>query len=237
VRVLNALEPEAQALGGTSRAFVEGVAFPFDAAVAESEGVVEQEVGGLGVGAGSLRDRAVPDAAELDLEVLREVRLVVDDPECRSRLCPFVVRVNAADRAARPKERRMKFMLLLWGEEGQWADMSEEETAAEMARWEDYTNQLVAAGVMVSGEGLQPSATSKTLRVENGERVVTDGPFAETKEQLGGFYVIECGSFDEALEWAAKVPSAEQGSTEIRPVIPYEEMGLEDTQRPVETQS
>jgi hypothetical protein len=131
----------------------------------------------------------------------------------------------------------MKFMLLLWGEEGQWADMSEEETAAEMARWEDYTNQLVAAGVMVSGEGLQPSATSKTLRVENGERVVTDGPFAETKEQLGGFYVIECGSFDEALEWAAKVPSAEQGSTEIRPVIPYEEMGLEDTQRPVETQS
>jgi hypothetical protein len=131
----------------------------------------------------------------------------------------------------------MKFMLLLWGEEGQWADMSEEETAAEMARWEDYTNQLVGAGVMVSGEGLQPSATSKMLRIENGERVVTDGPFAETKEQLGGFYVIECGSFDEALEWAAKLPSAERGPTEVRPVIPYEEMGIEDTQRPVEAQS
>jgi hypothetical protein len=130
----------------------------------------------------------------------------------------------------------MKFMLLLWDEEGQWADMSEEETAAEMARWEEYTNQIVAAGAMVSGEGLQPSATSKTLRIENGERVVSDGPFAETKEQLGGFYVIECGSVDEALDWAAKAPSADQGATEIRPVIPYEEMGIEDTQRPVEAQ-
>jgi hypothetical protein len=131
----------------------------------------------------------------------------------------------------------MKFTLLLWGDESQWADMSEEEAAAEMARWEEYTNQLVAAGVMVSGEGLQASATSKTLRIEDGERVVTDGPFAETKEQLGGFYVIECDSFDDALEWASKLPSAEQGSTEIRPVIAYEEMGIEDTQRPVEAQS
>ena len=131
----------------------------------------------------------------------------------------------------------MKFMLLLWGDEGQWADMSEEEAAAEMERWNDYTNQLTAAGAMVSGEGLQASATSKTLRIENGERVVTDGPFAETKEQLGGFYVIECASIEEALDWAAKLPSAEQGATEVRPVIAYEEMGFEDTQRPVEARS
>ena len=115
----------------------------------------------------------------------------------------------------------MKFMLLLWGDESHWADMSEEEAAAEMARWEDYSAQLVAVGAMVSGEGLQPSATSKTLRIENGERVVTDGPYAETKEQLGGFYVIECASMDEAIEWAAKVPSAERGSTEIRPVVVF----------------
>jgi len=131
----------------------------------------------------------------------------------------------------------MKFMLLLWGDESQWADMSEEEAASEMARWEEYTNQLTAAGAMVSGEGLEASATSKTLRIENGERIVTDGPFAETKEQLGGFYVIECESFDDALEWAAKVPNAERGSTEIRPVVAYEEMGIEDNQRPVETRS
>ena len=131
----------------------------------------------------------------------------------------------------------MKFMLLLWGDEGQRADMSEQEAAAEMERWNDYTNQLVAAGAMVSGEGLQASAASSTLRVEDGERIVTDGPFAETKEQLGGFYVIECDSIDEALDWAARVPSAEQGATEVRPVIAYEEMGFEDTQRPVEAQS
>ena len=131
----------------------------------------------------------------------------------------------------------MKFMLLLWGDEGQRADMSEQEAAAEMERWNDYTNQLVAAGAMVSGEGLQASAASRTLRVEDGERIVTDGPFAETKEQLGGFYVIECDSIDEALDWAARVPSAEQGATEVRPVIAYEEMGFEDTQRPVEAQS
>jgi hypothetical protein len=131
----------------------------------------------------------------------------------------------------------MKFTLLLWGDEGQWANMSEEEAAAEMERWNDYTNQLVAAGAMVSGEGLQPSAESKILRIENGEQVVTDGPYAETKEQLGGFYVIECASIDEALDWAAKLPSAQHGATEVRPVLAYEEAGYEDTQRPVEAQS
>jgi hypothetical protein len=131
----------------------------------------------------------------------------------------------------------MKFMLQLWGDESHWANMSEEESAAEMARWEDYTNRLVAAGAMVSGEALQAGATSRTLRIQNGERIVTDGPFVETKEQLGGFYVIECASIDEALDWAAKLPSAEHGSTEVRPVMSYEETGLEDTQRPVEAQS
>jgi hypothetical protein len=131
----------------------------------------------------------------------------------------------------------MKFTLLLWGDESHWADMSEEESAAEMERWEDYSAQLIAAGAMVSGEGLQPSATSKTLRIENGERVVTDGPYAETKEQLGGFYVIDVPSFDDALEWASKLPSVEHGSTEIRPVILYEDTGAEDTPSQVEAQS
>ena len=131
----------------------------------------------------------------------------------------------------------MKFMLLLWGDEGQWAGMSEEEAAADMARWENYTAQLVASGAMVSGEALQPSPTSKTLRIENGERVVTDGPYAETKEQLGGFYVIDVESFDDAIEWAAKLPSLDYGSTEIRPVMSFEDMGAEDTQSQVEARS
>jgi hypothetical protein len=115
--------------------------------------------------------------------------------------------------------------------------MSKEDAAADMARWDDYTKQLVAAGAMVSGEGLKPSATSKIVRVGDGERTVTDGPFVETKEQLGGFYVIDCASFEEALDWAAKVPSAELGPTEVRPVIDYEGMGSEDAQKPMEAQS
>jgi hypothetical protein len=131
----------------------------------------------------------------------------------------------------------MKFMLLLWGDEGQWADMSEEEAGAEMARWEDYSAQLIAAGAMVSGEGLQPSATSKTLRIESGERVVTDGPYAETKEQLGGFYVIDVETVDDALEWASKLPSMEYGSTEVRPVIDYEAVSGDSAQSPAEAQS
>jgi hypothetical protein len=126
----------------------------------------------------------------------------------------------------------MKFMLLLWDDEGEWGQTSDEEIAAEMARWEDYTAQLVAAGAMVSGEGLQPSATSKTLRMENGDRLVTDGPFAETKEQLGGFYVIECSSIDEALDWAAKAPRAGHGATEVRPVVDYEAIAGGGTAEP-----
>jgi hypothetical protein len=116
----------------------------------------------------------------------------------------------------------MKFMLLLWGDESAWEGLSEEDAAAEMGRWEDYTKQLESAGAMVSGEGLQSSATSKILRLGDGDRTVTDGPFVETKEQLGGFYVIECASFDEALDWAAKLPSADRGPTEVRPVLDYE---------------
>ena len=131
----------------------------------------------------------------------------------------------------------MKYMLTLFHDESRWAHMSEEETTADMARWDDYTNQLIAAGALVSGEGLQPSATSGTLRIESGERIVTDGPFAETKEQLGGFYVIDVETFDDALEWASKLPSMEYCSTEIRPVILYEDTGAEDTQRQVEAQS
>jgi hypothetical protein len=122
----------------------------------------------------------------------------------------------------------MKFMLLLWGDESQWAGMSEEEAAAEMGRWDEYTRRLTEAGALVSGEGLQPSATSKTFRIEDGERIVTDGPYAETKEQVGGFYVIECASFDDALDWASKLPSADRGSTEIRPVMDYEAVGSQE---------
>jgi hypothetical protein len=112
-------------------------------------------------------------------------------------------------------------MLIILGDESQFASLSDEERAANGARWADYTQELVDSGTFVSGEGLQSVTTATTLHVENGERVLTDGPFAETKEQIGGFYVIECKDLDEAIDWAAKLPHAEHGTTEIRPVMEY----------------
>ena len=113
-------------------------------------------------------------------------------------------------------------MLFIIGDESRYADMSEEDQAAQLGRWSDYTKELVDAGAFVAGDGLQTSSSATTLRVENGERILTDGPFAETKEQIGGFYTIECKDLDEAIDWAAKLPSSQFGGvTEIRPVMDY----------------
>jgi hypothetical protein len=120
----------------------------------------------------------------------------------------------------------MRYMLIILGDESQFASLSDEERAANGARWADYTQELVDSGTFVSGEGLQSVTTATTLHVENGERVLTDGPFAETKEQIGGFYVIECKDLDEAIDWAAKLPHAEMGTTEIRPVMEYQDPRL-----------
>jgi hypothetical protein len=122
----------------------------------------------------------------------------------------------------------MRYMLLIIGDESRYAEMSEEEGRAQMQRWADYTKDLVEAGAFVSGEGLQTSSNATTLQVNDGERVLTDGPFAETKEQIGGYYTIECKDLDEAIDWAAKLPSAEWGVTEIRPVMEYEGSAYED---------
>jgi hypothetical protein len=121
----------------------------------------------------------------------------------------------------------MKYMLIIAGHEGGWEDRTPEEAKAEMGRWFAYTQELEDAGALLAGEGLQESATATTVRIrEDGERVVTDGPFAETKEQVGGFYLIECADLDEALEWAKKVP-ARAGNIEVRPVMDYTVPGEE----------
>ena len=93
--------------------------------------------------------------------------------------------------------------------------------AAEVA----VTQEMQEKGVLVAGEGLYPTPTATTVRVRDGERSVTDGPFAETKEQLGGFYVLDCKDLDEAIDWAAKIPGAQFGSIEIRPVMVFDEAG------------
>jgi hypothetical protein len=87
-----------------------------------------------------------------------------------------------------------------------------------MAAYYAFTNDSRAAGVNRGGEALQPTSTATTVRVRDGKTVTTDGPFAETKEQLGGYYLFECKDLDEAIQWAAKIPGAKFGSIEVRPI-------------------
>jgi hypothetical protein len=117
----------------------------------------------------------------------------------------------------------MKFTLLLYGDETKWMDMSPEESQQSVEEWSAYGQQLTDAGVLVAGEALGPTAEATTVRKDESEVVRTDGPFAETREQLGGFYVLDCKDIDEAAGWAAKVPDlGEGGSVEVRPVVDWE---------------
>jgi hypothetical protein len=109
-------------------------------------------------------------------------------------------------------------MLLIYSEEDRWQTLSEDEMSDVMKRYGNFTAELRAASAMLAGDRLQPTANATTVRVRDGEQLVTDGPFAETKEQLGGYYLIEADSLDEAIAWAAKLPGSHHGSVEVRPV-------------------
>lgn len=113
-----------------------------------------------------------------------------------------------------------KYMLLIYGPTD--VDMSPEESAAEMPKWFAYTEELIAAGAMVGGDALELPDTATTVRVRDGETVISDGPFAETKEVLGGYYVVDVADLDAALGWAAKIPSVGRGSVEVRPVVVFD---------------
>jgi hypothetical protein len=116
-----------------------------------------------------------------------------------------------------------QYMLLIYGPAGE--RLSPDEAQAEMPKWGAYTQALQDAGVMSAGDALHDTDTATTVRVRDGETVVSDGPFAETKEVLGGYYVIDVPDLDEALKWAAKIPSAPRGSVEVRPVMVFDEQG------------
>ena len=119
----------------------------------------------------------------------------------------------------------MQYLLLIYGDEQaqneQFAQMSEAEQKESLDQWWAYTKELEDAGVHVAGEALHPTQSAKTVRLREGEQLVTDGPFAETKEQLGGYYVIDVETEEEALRWAGKMPSAPYGSIEVRPVMVF----------------
>ena len=123
----------------------------------------------------------------------------------------------------------MKYMLVLVAEEGGWQDATPEQMQEEMGRWDAFTQEAKDRGAFVAGEGLQESGTATTVRFNGGDTTVTDGPFAETKEQVGGFYLLECENLDEAIAWAKKVPLS-GGGIEVRPVMDYTQYGYEEPQ-------
>ncbi len=112
----------------------------------------------------------------------------------------------------------MQYMILIYGDEKAWAGLPEDEMNAAFAAYMQYSKDLAAAGVMRGGASLQPIATATTVRVRGGKPATTDGPFAETKEQLGGYYIVEVPNLDQAIKWAAKCPGAAHGSVEVRPL-------------------
>jgi len=115
----------------------------------------------------------------------------------------------------------MQYMLLFTESPAHFALRNDPGKApAYWGAWSAYCDALAKSGIMVSGAGLQPPETATTVRLRDGRREVHDGPYAESKEMLGGFFVIEVPDLDAALEWAARSPSASYGSTEVRPVLP-----------------
>jgi hypothetical protein len=121
----------------------------------------------------------------------------------------------------------MRYLLSFIVEERAMEDASPEEMQAALERWAAFDDEAVARGAMIACEPLEPGSVATTVHVrDDGERIVTDGPFAESKEQLGGFALLECENLDEALEWARKVP-LRAGSVEVRPVMDLSRFGYE----------
>jgi hypothetical protein len=117
----------------------------------------------------------------------------------------------------------MRYLLLIYGPQWDPSGLTPEQIQASMDEWTDYTADLVKRGVMESGEALEPTHTATTVRLRNGETLTTDGPFAETNEVLGGFYLLNCKDLDEAIELAAACPAAREGSIELRPITDFGE--------------
>ena len=116
----------------------------------------------------------------------------------------------------------MLYACLIYGDESEMANATEEQINAVMGAYYKFTQDVGDADVMRAGEALHPTAMATSVRVRDGETSVTDGPFAETKEQLGGFYVLDCENLDQAVEWAAQIPTAATGTIEVRPIMVFE---------------
>ncbi|GHF86838.1 YciI family protein [Thalassotalea marina] len=116
----------------------------------------------------------------------------------------------------------MQYLCLIFESEALAAQRDEQANMALIQEYGKFTEEIEATGNHIGGEALMPTETATTVRVRNGETLITDGPFAETKEQLGGYYLIEAATLDDAISIAAKIPSAKDGCVEVRPVMKFE---------------
>lgn len=117
----------------------------------------------------------------------------------------------------------MRYLLLIYSDEAVYEQQSPEDQAREYQEYNAFGQEAQERGFAPEGEALQPVTTATTVRVRDGKILTTDGPFAETKEQLGGYYMLKCKDLDEAIEMAAKIPAVRHGSIEIRPIMEFGE--------------
>ncbi len=126
----------------------------------------------------------------------------------------------------------MQYMLLIYGSESDWDRMPKAEQQKAFGEFMQFTSEIVASGHFKAGDPLEATSTASTVRLRNGKLMTTDGPFAETKEQLGGYYLVEAANLDEAIGLAARIPSARWGSVEVRPVMTLEQRGNQARRTP-----
>lgn len=130
----------------------------------------------------------------------------------------FVVLVNPPEQ----RDLTMQYLCLIYGDEQVQQNMSDAERQAYMGGYFSFTQSIKESGAFLAGEALTPAATATSVRVRDGKVLQTDGPFAETKEVLGGFYMIEAADLDAAVEIASRIPTAKHGTIEVRPVMVWE---------------
>src|SRR5271165_4290278 len=136
------------------------------------------------------------------------------------RICRGSFDYQAANDADTDEESDVQYLLMIYANEQETAAMAPAASTAMMQEYAEFTKSIVQAGQLKAGDRLRPTSTASTVRVRNGKVLITDGPFAETREQLGGYYLVEAKNLDEALAIAARIPGARHGSIEVRPIWP-----------------
>lgn len=116
----------------------------------------------------------------------------------------------------------MKYLLMIYSNEAEDAKATPEQQQTIMNEYFAFSKELTDSGCNLGGEALHPTSTATSVRVRDGQTITSDGPFAETKEQLGGYYIVEAENLDDAIGWAAKIPGARHGTVEVRPVMSFE---------------